>query len=278
MRGLLQHLLVWQRLAIALVAAPLVTGCGATAPVALAPVAAPCDPQRIGAVVVTGAPASTVPALAVLEGTLDDPARTRRIARTALEALRWAGHARARIDVTRARGCFVELAVAVELGPRFEISEIAFDTHDEFPASERLAAIEDALGTVNAVGGVFVRDRLRRALDGLEQRYRDAGWLDARIGDPSPSYRDDAVAISIPVDAGPRYRIGAIRARGPNALARQLLLDELGVAPGAWYDGPTIRRGIARARRKLARPVELRTTMSAGGAAIELEAIVEARR
>ena len=137
--------------------------------------------------------------------------------------------------------------------------------------------IEDALGTVNTIGGVHVDDRLRRALDGLERRYQDAGWLDAKIGAPRPAYDDGgAVRISIPVAAGRRYRIGAIRARGANEVARRAVIDALGVDPGAYYDGPALRRGIERARRRLDRRVELRTSLTDDDE-IEIEAIVAPR-
>jgi outer membrane protein assembly factor BamA len=239
-------------------------------------VAAPCSPSRIGEVTVTGATPAEVPALAVLQGTHDDPARTERVVAAAVEALRWRGYAKASIDVAREAGCFVDLQIAVELGPRFKIARIDFQTDDEFPAGERLAAIEDALGTVNTIGGVHIEYRLRRALDGLERRYRDAGWLDAKIGAPRSAYDEiGAVRVAIPVDAGPRYRIGAIRARGANAIARRTLLEELGLDPGTYYDGPALRRGIERARRKLDRGVELRTSLTDGDE-IEIEAEINA--
>jgi hemolysin activation/secretion protein len=239
-------------------------------------VAAPCSPGRIGEVKVTGARPADVPGLAVLQGTHDDPARTGRVVAAAVEALRWRGYAKASIEIAREAGCFVDLRVAVELGPRFEIARIDFLTHDEFPARERLAAIEDALGTVNTIGGVHIDYRLRRALDGLERRYRDAGWLDARIGAPRSAYDEaGAVRLAIPIDAGRRYRIGAIRARGANEVARRTLLEELGVDPGAYYDGPALRRGIERARRRLDRRVELRTSLIDGDE-IEIEAEIEA--
>ena len=255
----------------------LVIACG-SAPAPRAPVATgPCSQTRVGAVTIVGAPRAEVSALAVLEGTVDDPARTERVTRTALEALRFRGYVRAAITVTRQPGCFVDLTVAVALGPRFEIDRIEFDTDDAFPASERLAVIEDALGTVNTVGGVYIAYRLERALVGLQQRYRDAGWLDARIGKPTGSYEDDGkVAVSIPVTAGPRYRVGAIRARGKERAARATVLEELGVQAGNWYDAQSIRRGIDRVQRKLDRRIELHTSRSQDGTEIELEAIVGA--
>jgi outer membrane protein assembly factor BamA len=242
-------------------------------------VEAPCTQARVGKVLVVGAERADVAALAVLEGTLDDQARADRITRTALDALRFRGHAQAAITVTRKLGCFVELTVTVDKGPRFEIETIDFETQgsDKFPAAERLAVIEDALGTVNTVGGVFIRYRLERALTSLEQRYRDAGWLDARIGKPASSHDDDGkIAVSIPIAAGARYRIGAIRARGKERAARATVLEELGVQAGNWYDAQSIRRGLDRVQRKLDRRIELHTSRSEDGTEIELEAIVGA--
>ena len=223
---------------------------------------------------VAGAPRALVPALAVLEGTLDDPARTARIVETATEALQWRGYARAQIAIAREVGCFVELRVQVALGPRYTIGRITFATTDELPARERLAALEDALGTVNTVGGVLIEYRLRRALAVLARRYRDAGWLDVAVGTPRTTYRGRVVDVTIPIAAGERYRVGAIRVRGGDARLRARLLAELAIAPGTWYEGPAIQRALAKARRSIASPVQLRASALAGRAEIALEAIV----
>ncbi len=238
----------------------------------------PCSEIRVGKVAIRGALPSVVPELAVLEGTLDDELRTTRAVASATQTLRFLGYGQATITVARHAGCFIDLDVAVTLGPRFQIASIEFTTADSFPGAERLAVIEDALGTVNTIGGVYIEYRLIRALAVLEQRYHDAGWLEARIADPVASYQPGKVAIRIPVVAGPRFRVGAIRARGAGAAARATVLAAIGIEPGAWYDGPTIRTGIARARRTLDRDVELHTNVSAVRGEIELEAVLEARR
>ncbi|HEX8112929.1 MAG TPA: hypothetical protein VF516_34595, partial [Kofleriaceae bacterium] len=79
--------------------------------------AAPCSSHRVGQVTVIGAPASAVPQLAVLEGTLDDPERTERVARVAADGLRALGYADVSIAVARRPGCRINLAVTVALGP-----------------------------------------------------------------------------------------------------------------------------------------------------------------
>jgi outer membrane protein assembly factor BamA len=244
-----------------------------------APLAGRCAFNRIGEVAVTGAPRDAVPQLTVLEGTLDDPERTARTAASATTALRTAGYAQARLAIARRAACRVELDVVVELGPRYRIASITFEPGDDFPPAERLAAIEDALGTVNTVGGVYVEYRMARALVDLERRYRDAGWLDARLGPPRATYDDSgAVAVEIPVAAGRRFRIASVKAIGASPVARAAVLQTLGLRAGDYFDGPSIRTAIERARTRLARWVQLRTSIAQDRPEIAVEAIVEARR
>lgn len=257
----------------------LLAACGAPQAAGPTPIPAACATERVGAVTVTGAARTAVPALAVLEGTLDDPERTARIAQSAAESLHWRGYAQAKVDITRVAGCFTDLHVAVTLGPKYKIASIAFETADDFPEAQRLAALEDTLGTVNTVGGVLIEYRLTRALAGLARRYRDAGWLDVEIGAPLTRYAANGeVHVSIPVAAGARYRVGAVRALGASATIRQRLLAEWGIEPGAWYDGAAIRRALERARHSIDRRVKLRAQALEHRHEIELEAIVEAAR
>lgn len=249
------------------------------APSGYPPVATPCAWNRIGEVTVTGAPPDAVPQLAVLEGTVDDPERTDRVAEIATSALKARGYARAALAITRRAGCRVDLAVAVTLGPRYQIASIEFETDDDFPTPDRLAVIEDALGTVNTIGGVYIEYRMKRALAELERRYHDAGWLSAKLGAPRTTYDPSGtVAIAIPVLAGHRFRIGSVKAVGAGPRAREAVLQSLGLHAGDYYDGPSVRTAIERARHKLARWVELRTNVADDRPEIDLEAIVEARR
>jgi outer membrane protein assembly factor BamA len=211
-----------------------------------------------------------VPALTVLEGTLDDPSRMARIIQAATEALQWRGYAKARIEVTRETQCFTDLHVAVTLGPRYKITRIAF-TDASLPQAQRLAALEDALGTVNTIGGVLIEYRLRRALDGLAKRYRDAGWLDVDIGEPAFAYAGSSATVTIPIVAGERYRVRVVRAVATKASVREKLLAELAITPGDYYDAPAVRRALERVRRAVDRHVQLRTSAIEDEHAVELE-------
>lgn len=240
-----------------------------------APIA--CAEGRVGKVTVDGGTAEDVPQLAVLEGTLDDEARTERITKVSAELLRARGYARAELSVERQSGrCGVQLVVHLRRGPRFTLSRIAFDTDDEFPAAARRAAIEDALGTVNAIGGAYVEDRLTRALAALRRRYQDAGWLDVAIDAPRPVYDEvhGEVALTIPIHAGPRFKLGTVIARGGRRSTRAAVIDALGLRGGEWYDGRAVREAIERARREVDERIELHLQLAPGGNAIDLEAVV----
>jgi outer membrane protein assembly factor BamA len=240
------------------------------------PVTVACDPGRIRDVWVEGASRAALAQLTVLEGTLDDAPRTERVAATATEGLRGYGFANATLAISRTTTCGVDLHVAVTLGPRFKIAQIEFATTDDFPQAERLAAIEDTLGTVNVVGGVYLEDRLLRALDELRNRYRDAGWLDVAIAAPKASYDEQgAVAITIPIEPGERFKIGTVRASGGNRTARVAALEAIGLHGGEWYDGATIRTGIERASHELDRKIVLRTEVVKPRRVIDVLAVVD---
>jgi outer membrane protein assembly factor BamA len=242
-------------------------------------VARVCSADRIGQVTVEGAARADVAGLTVLEGTRDNPSRTERIAHQTIEALRTRGYARARLVITRDPSCRVDLHVDVDLGPQFKIDDIQFVTDDGFPANIRAATIEDALGGINTIGGVYSSDRMRHALADLVQRYQDAGWLEAKIDEPVARYDNDrgTISVRIPIHAGKRFRIGQIHASGGEPATRAAVMQALGLRNGDWYNGEMLRTGLERVRRKLGlhgQGIELRSSVSLKRREIDLEAVV----
>jgi hypothetical protein len=240
------------------------------------PLAQDCSPTRIGQVTVEGATLADIAPLAVLEGTLDDPDRATRIAGVATELLQARGYPYAKLEVSRHVACGTELHVAVHPGPRFKIAHLAFETDDGFPATERVLAVQDALGTVNAVGGAYLEDRMKRALIALEHRYHEAGWIDASVGAPKATYDElrNEISVSIPISAGPRYRIGRIITHGGSAADRRAVIEALGLRGGDWYNGPRVRIGINRARHTTDHRVELHYEIAEHGI-VDLDARVK---
>lgn len=249
------------RLALVLLAA-----ChGAVAP--RAPVEPACQDDRIGKVAITGATAEDVAPLAVLEGALDDEARTARTVAVATDFLRARGYPKAAITVARQRGCGVELAVTVDRGPHYTIAAIDVTADGALPpGGDARAALEDSLGNVNAVGGAYVADRMTRAVDALVERYQDAGWLDADADPPRATWdhAGHTVRIAIALHPGRRYRIGKL-------VARPQVIEALGLRGGDWFDAGTLRTALDRARRQLARRMRVTLSVAADRGAIDVE-------
>lgn len=230
------------------------------------PVASGCPQDRIGKVAIEGAEPRDVAPLAVLEGTLDDQERIERTRQVAADYLRARGYPHATIDVTRHAGCGMELAIAVDRGPRYQIADIELHSDATLPPGDARAALEDGLGTVNAIGGAYVEDRLTRAIAVLVHRYRDAGWLDA-AADPPRADWDEAVhtvRLAIDVHPGRRYKIGKL-------VARPSVIEALGIKGGDWFEAATLRSALDRARRRLARRLDVKLSVASERAAIDVE-------
>jgi outer membrane protein assembly factor BamA len=191
-----------------LVIVVLVAACGGPAPAVRAPSPRVCRPNVIGHVSIAGGGVADIPQLAVLEGTLDDQARIERVREASIDLLHTRGYPRAYIGILRQPGCGVELAISVVRGPRFRIAAIDFQTSpdDRFPAAQRAALLEDALGTVNAIGGAYVEDRLVRALDLLRECYRRAGYADAAIAPPRAVFDDSRGTVHLTIAIRPGGR------------------------------------------------------------------------
>jgi hypothetical protein len=128
------------------------------APTGRPPIAAACGPNRVGRVTIEHATAAEVAPLAVLEGTLDDPARTARIAEVAAKRLRARGWPDARVEVRRREGCGVELDVAVIRGVRGTPPALAPDepapvevAYDDAELGRYVQTIADRLARVARV-------------------------------------------------------------------------------------------------------------------------------
>nr|WP_263430107.1 outer membrane protein assembly factor BamA [Nannocystis pusilla] len=82
-------------------------------------------------------------------------------------------------------------------------------------------------------GGVFNKEAFAGDFQMLKQFYTDNGYLDANVKDPELSLSPDRrfVYVTVPVDEGPQYRVGKIRAkevlgRGEKALYNENILAD----------------------------------------------------
>ena len=107
------------------------------------------------------------------------------------------------------------------------IGNQAFD--DEELRKHMLTRVGGYLSVVTKrAGGVFNKEAFAGDFQMLKNFYSDQGHLDASIKDPELSLSPDRrfVYITIPVDEGPQYKIGRIRAKETLARGEKALYDE----------------------------------------------------
>ena len=62
--------------------------------------------------------------------------------------------------------------------------------------------------------GILQRDMLDTDIDRLTVFYHDKGFMDAKVGTPEVSLKDDGFYIEIPVEEGDRYRVDDVKVNG----------------------------------------------------------------
>lgn len=91
-------------------------------------------------------------------------------------------------------------------------------------------------------GGVFNKEAFAGDFQMLKQFYTDNGYLDANVKDPELSLSPDRrfVYVTVPVDEGPQYRVGKIRAKEVLSRGETALYSEAVLADSI---GPVIKEG-----------------------------------
>ncbi|HEY8549942.1 MAG TPA: POTRA domain-containing protein [Vicinamibacterales bacterium] len=88
----------------------------------------------------------------------------------------------------------------------------------------------------------------------VEALLRERGYTSARVTPTiEPDANDETVTMRFAVEAGARARIGRIEITGEPLETPARIQEQLGIAPGAYYDGPEIERRLERLRNELRR-------------------------
>ncbi len=85
--------------------------------------------------------------------------------------------------------------------------------------------------------------------------YRDRGYLRANVGVPEIKVLQDSqdkktrwVELKIPINEGPRYKVGSFEVTGNTVVRTDYLKPLFKMNPGEWYGEKRIRKGLEKAR------------------------------
>lgn len=153
----------------------------------------------------------------------------------------------------------VTLTFTVKEGPRLAIRDIEFVGNRAIPDAvlERVMKGTRArtLKTLITGGGRFSEAKFAEDAQAIEDHYRDAGYVTARVGNPELRVLEDSadgatrwVQLRVPVTEGPRYRLGRLTFEGPQVVKAEALRDLVDLDEGDWYSQKAFREALEKAR------------------------------
>ncbi len=97
--------------------------------------------------------------------------------------------------------------------------------------------------------GVLVKEVLDKDLEAIASYYYSRGFIHARVGKPEIDYKEDGLYITIPVEEGPRYKVGSVSLEGDILGKRGDLLKLLKIKKEKYFNRDTLRKDIMELRR-----------------------------
>ena len=110
-----------------------------------------------------------------------------------------------------------KLIVEVDEGQKLYIENISIQGAEQLDPGDlkdQLALSERGLFSWLTGGGVLKEELLNRDAAALEAFYANRGFMDARVGQPEVSFKDDGIHITFNVAEGARYRVGRVSYTG----------------------------------------------------------------
>jgi outer membrane protein insertion porin family len=143
----------------------------------------------------------------------------------------------------------VTVAITVTPGAKQLVTSIRFPGAKQITEAELLAVIDKQHGKA-AVGGVYRQDAFERALVKMNELYFDRGMVTVKVGDPelTPSSDKTGVAVVVPIEEGPVFKVGKLSCVGDLAGPEKQCLELLGVKKGDVFSRSALVAGITRIR------------------------------
>jgi outer membrane protein insertion porin family len=103
--------------------------------------------------------------------------------------------------------------------------------------------------------GTYQEAKFEEDADKVVEYYRNHGYVQARVGQPEIKVLEDSddketryVQLNIPVDEGPRYKVGQFNFDGNTVVKSEFLRPLFKLRTGDWYSEKRIRDGLIKAR------------------------------
>jgi outer membrane protein insertion porin family len=103
--------------------------------------------------------------------------------------------------------------------------------------------------------GTYNEAKFDEDAEKIIEYYRNKGYITARVGQPEIKTIEDSedqetrwVELNIPIDEGPRYKVGNFTFEGNKIIDAKFILPQFKLKTGDWYSDKPIRNGLVKAR------------------------------
>jgi outer membrane protein insertion porin family len=153
----------------------------------------------------------------------------------------------------------VKVVFHVEQGPQVKVRQITFNGNEEIgdgTLSRQMKGTK-ATGMFSWITGKgkYQEAKFEEDAERIIEYYRNKGYITARVGQPEIKVLEDSedketrwVELNIPIDEGPRYRVGEFTFDGNKVINTDFLKPLFKLKPGDFYSDKPIRDGLIKAR------------------------------
>jgi outer membrane protein insertion porin family len=103
--------------------------------------------------------------------------------------------------------------------------------------------------------GTYQEAKFEEDAEKVVEYYRNKGYISARVGTPEIKVLEDSpdketrwVELNVPIDEGPRYKVGEFKFDGNKIVKTEFLETLFKLKPGDWYSDKPIRNGLIKSR------------------------------
>ena len=153
----------------------------------------------------------------------------------------------------------VKVVFDVKEGPQVKVRTINFNGNVEVSdrALGRQMKGTKAHGWLSWVTGKgkYQEAKFEEDAEKIVEFYRNKGYIAARVGQPEIKVLEDStdgearwVQLDVPIDEGPRYKVGDLAFDGNKVIKTEFLQPLFKLKKGDWYSDKPIRNGLIKAR------------------------------
>lgn len=153
----------------------------------------------------------------------------------------------------------VKVVFDVQEGPKVKIRTINFNGNvaEKDGKLARQMKSTKAHSWLSWIGGkgTYQESKFEEDAEKIVEFYRNKGYITARVGTPEIKTLEDSqdkstrwVELSVPIDEGPRFKVGEFKFEGNTIVKTEFLQPLFKLQPGDWYSDKPIRNGLIKAR------------------------------